>query len=221
LITQEGVHALAITTRSRVLLLAGIAAAVVLTVAIAWVGFLEPDYSHMAQFVSELGALGATHQEVFNYSGLVLAGLLTAVFSVGLHLRLEPGRWFIVSSALVALAGIGRMIAGLFPCDPGCNMEDMSVSARIHALAGFVALLSGALAPLLLAFGLRERPESALFRPSLALGLASVVLVVLLFGLGPGAPFIGAIQRLVLAAFYGWVAVVAVKYGALQWRGAT
>lgn len=212
---------MAITTRGRVLLLAGIAAAVVLAVAIAWAGSLEPDYSHMAQFVSELGALGATHQEVFNYGGLVLAGLLTVVFSVGLHLRREPGRWFIASTALVALAGVGRVVAGLFPCDPGCNMEDMSVSARIHALAGFVALVSGALAPLLLAIGLRKRRESALFGLSLALGLASVVLVVLLFGLGPGATFIGAIQRLVLAAFYGWVAVVAVECGALQRRGAT
>jgi hypothetical protein len=51
----------------RGLLLAGFVAPVVLTVAVVLAGRFEPDYSHVSQFVSELGAVGASHQKSFSY----------------------------------------------------------------------------------------------------------------------------------------------------------
>jgi hypothetical membrane protein len=185
-------------------------------VAIAVAGQFEPGYSHVSQFVSELGAFGASHQRVFNYGGLFSSGLLTVLFALGMYTRVKPRTWFIASSLLVAFAGFGRLVAGVFPCDAGCDMEDMSIPATIHALAGFVALTSGAFAPLLLATGLRRQRQSPLFPLSVGLGSACLILVIILFGLGRGLPYVGVLQRLILAAFYGWVVVVALKIDVLQ-----
>lgn len=204
------------TVGSRGLLLAGVAAPVVLTVAIVVAGQFEPGYSHVSQFVSELGAIGASNQKAFNYGGLFLSGLLTALFALGMYMRVRPRVSFVVSSLLVAFAGFGRLVAGVFPCDAGCSIEDMSIPATIHTFAGFVALTSGAFAPLLLAMGLRSQRQNQLFLLSVGLGSVSPILVIILFGLGKGFPYVGMIQRLILATFYIWVIAVVLKIDSLQ-----
>jgi hypothetical membrane protein len=203
-------------TGDRALLLAGLAAPVVLTVAIVAAGDFEPGYSHVSQFVSELGAVGAAHQNVFNYAGLLATGLLTVLFALGMYLRVKPSGWFVASSLLVGVAGFGRLVAGVFPCDAGCVIENMSNTATVHAFAGFVALTSGAVAPLSLGMGLRRRGKSQLLTLSVGLGSVSLILITVLFGLGKGIPYVGVIQRLALAAFYGWIVVVALEIEALQ-----
>jgi hypothetical membrane protein len=204
------------TTEGRRLLLAGLAAPVVLAVAVVVAGRFEPGYSHLSQYVSELGAVGASHRKVFSYGGLLLSGLLTVVFALGMYLLARPRPWFVASSVLVALAGLGRLAAGVFPCDEGCAMNDMSFPATFHALAGFIALTGGAFAPLILAMGLRGRRQRKLFSLSVGLGGASLLLVPILFGLGKALPYVGVIQRLILAAFYMWVVAVALNADVLR-----
>ena len=204
------------TTEGRGLLLAGLAAPIVLAVAVVVAGRFEPGYSHISQFVSELGAVGASNRIVFSYGGLFLSGLLTVLFALGMYLLVKPSQSFVASSLLAALAGFGRLVAGVFPCDAGCVIENMSFLATLHALAGFAALSSGAFAPLLLAMGLRRRRQSQLFWLSVGLGGASLVLVFIMFGFGKGLPYVGVIQRLILAAFYTWVVAVALKVDELR-----
>lgn len=204
------------THEGRRLLFAGLAAPVVLAVAVVAAGRFEPGYSHISQFVSELGAVGASHRKVFSYGGLFVSGLLTVVFALGMYLMVRPCPSFVGSSLLAALAGFGRLVAGVFPCDAGCAMEDMSFPATLHALAGFIALTSGAFAPLMLALGLRRRRHSPLFSLSVGLGSASLVLVFILFGIGKGLPYVGVVQRLILAAFYTWVVAVVLKIDAIR-----
>jgi hypothetical protein len=92
----------------------------------------------------------------------------------------------------------------------------MSTAARVHALAGFAALVSGALAPIVFAVGFRQRSENLLLQVSAGLGAVAVVAVALLFGLGPGTAYIGIIQRVILAAFYGWTIFLAIEITALR-----
>jgi hypothetical protein len=179
-------------------------------------GLFEPGYSHTSQFVSELGAVGAAHPKLFSFGGLFLPGLLTVVFAFGLYLLVRPNRWLVASSLLAALAGFGRMTAPLFPCDAGCVVEDMSFSATMHALFGFMALTSGAFAPLVMAMGLRTQPRSRLFSLSVGLGGWPLMLVFFMFGLGKALGFVGVVQRIILAVFYCWVVAVALNADALK-----
>ncbi|MCG6955982.1 MAG: DUF998 domain-containing protein [Gemmatimonadetes bacterium] len=204
------------TTTGRRLLQVGAAAPVLFVVAVVVAGLFEPGYSHTSQFVSELGAVGAAHPKLFSFGGLFLPGLLTVVFAFGMYLLVRPNRWLVASSLLAALAGFGRMTAPLFPCDPGCVVDDMSFAATMHALFGFTALASGTFAPLMMAMGLRTQRRTRLFSFSVGLGGWPLVLVFFMFGVGKALGFVGVIQRLILAAFYIWVVAVALSVDVLE-----
>lgn len=201
---------------SHALLVTGIGAPLVLGVAVLVGGWLYPGYSHVSRFISELGATGAPHPAVLDFGGLIPAGALTVAFAVAMYRTYRPGTALAVSSSLVALAGMSRLIAGIFPCDPGCSLEAMSSSARIHALAGLTAFVSGMAAPFLFAVAMRAK-RARLGRLSLALGAGALVAFALGFQQGADSPYIGALQRLHLAFFHAWVVIVAVA-GAVQHR---
>lgn len=192
----------------RVLLVTGIAAPIVLGFAVFLGGSLYPGYSHVSQFISELGATGAPFPSILNFGGLVPAGALTVVFALAMYWNYRSGKFLAVSSALVALAGVFRLIAGIFPCDPGCSLEAMSRSAQIHALAGFSAFVSGTVAPFLFAVAIRGR-RVGLSWLSLVLGAGALMTLVAGSQSGADSRYIGVFQRLHLAFFYLWVAIVA------------
>jgi hypothetical protein len=179
-----------------------------LGLAVLVAGSLHPGYSHASQFISELGATGAPYRAVMNFGGIIPAGVLTVAFALAMYWNFGPGFSLAVSSALAAVAGLGRLTAGIFPCDPGCSMVEMSRPAQIHMLGGFVSFTCGILAPLVFAFAIRSvRPRLSVL--SLVLGLGALVALVAGMQQGQGSPFVGVFQRLHLAFFYGWVTVVA------------
>jgi hypothetical membrane protein len=104
----------------RILSLCGIFAPVLLLSAVLIAGSLHPDYSHISQAISELGAQGAPYRSILNFVGLVPAGILTLLFSLAMFRRIKGGTALYISCSLVALVGLGRLLAGIFPCDPGC-----------------------------------------------------------------------------------------------------
>ena len=48
-------------------------------------GSLDPEYSHMRDYISELGARGAPSAVLMNVIGTVLVGVLLGVFSLALY----------------------------------------------------------------------------------------------------------------------------------------
>ena len=55
-----------------------------MVLAIVVAGALHPEYSHLSQFVSELGAAGAPNPGILNFGGLVPAGVLTFLFAIAM-----------------------------------------------------------------------------------------------------------------------------------------
>jgi hypothetical membrane protein len=194
----------------------GIAAPTVLGLAVLIGGSLYPGYSHVSQFISELGATGSPCSLVLNFGGLIPAGVLTLTFALAMYWRYRPGTTLTVSCVFVALAGLFQLIAGAFPCDPGCSFEAMSRTARIHALAGISASLSRFAAPLLFAVANRAK-NAGLSWSSLLLGAGALVALAVGSGQGADSPYIGVFQRLHVAFFFTWVVIVAMV-GAAQPR---
>lgn len=201
---------------SRVLLVTGIAAPIVLGLAVFLGGSLYPGYSHVSQFISELGATGAPFPSILNFGGLIPAGALTLAFALAMHWRYRSGTTLTISCALVALAGLSQLIAGVFPCDPGCSFEAMSRSAQIHALAAFSASFSRFLAPLLFAVANRAK-HARLFWSSLLLGAGALAALAVGSQQGADSPYVGVLQRIHVALFFTWVLIVAIV-GAVQPR---
>jgi hypothetical membrane protein len=175
-------------------------------------GFLDPGYSQPRDYISELGARGAPSAAVMNWVGTSLVGMLLCLFSLALYRVKEPGFLKTAGASLLALSGLAFVAVGLFPCDPGCSLVDPSASMRIHVLAGSVAMVSQAAAPM--AFGLRlvsgtgDRTYAAV---SLACGAIAVgAVIVLLTGQGATLAFPGLVQKTFQAAADLWVLVSAI-----------
>ena len=193
----------------RILCLSGIAAPIILMFAVLISGFLHPGYSHVSQAISELGARGVPFKDILNYAGLVPAGLFTISFSIAMFRQFAGKPALFIGCCLVTITGIGRFLAGIFPCDPGC-FPIISISGRLHALFGFVSLFAGSLAPLVMASGIKRAASPSLFYLSLILGQAALIMFFLLIS-QLWMHYFGGIQRILLIFTYSWIILISVK----------
>lgn len=191
------------------LILSGIAAPFILLFAVLIGGWLQPEYSHISQPISVLGAHGTPFRAILSYGGLIPAGILTLTFSIAMFRRFKKSTALYISSGLVTIAGIARCFAGIFPCDPGC-LPIITITGRLHALFGFISLFAGSLAPLVMAIGLRCHYSKAFFYLPLILGFVSLILFSILASQSL-MQYFGGIQRLLLISTYTWIIVVAVN----------
>jgi hypothetical membrane protein len=175
-------------------------------------GLLRPEYSHVRQFISELGATGTPNAGLFNLGGFVAAGLLLAAFGVATARLIPNGRWSVLAATLMTIFGCGVVAAGVYSCDPGCPQPAISVTGRIHdtvSIAAFVSAIAG--------IGLWALE----FRRSEALGdlwrysaFTSVMSLAFLFAVATSLEsraFTGLWQRLLLGTLFVWCGVVALR----------
>ncbi|MBI4695731.1 MAG: DUF998 domain-containing protein [Gammaproteobacteria bacterium] len=186
----------------------GLAAPLLWAACIAGFGALRPDYSPITQFISELGERGGPTEFPMRYGGFVFTGALYVPFALVMYRRFGA----VAAAALVALGGMLRVVAGVYPCDLHCGAPLPSPDQIIHNLAaraGFLALIA---ATLLGARLFRREPAyRSLAAYSSASGLASFACLVLI-GIDP--PHQGLFQRLSTGILSLWVFVVA----ATMWR---
>ena len=191
---------------------AGILAAVLRLGLILLLGALHPDYSQTRDFISELGAPDAAYPAAMNLLGIAFVGLLLVVFSVPLRRFQPPGPLGTAGSLLLALSGVAFVAVGLLPCDqPGCSPEAPSPLMQGHLVAGLTAMTAQTLAGV--AFGLRLISGTGprwYAGTSLALGLAALLALALLFGTGLRLPAPGLAQKVMQFSADIWVFVSAV-----------
>lgn len=158
---------------TRTLLRCGIAAPILYFATVIATSLTWPGYSHVTQYVSELGSAEAPYPWLFN-AGIVATGLAGLLGSAGVGRRLAAeGRPWSGWAAGLALAawGIGMVFGGLYPMpDPRHN--------------GYGLVMGVTLLPPLLALALRGRAgrETRLFLA--AWFVATVALLAVLFGAG-------------------------------------
>jgi len=191
---------------------AGIAAPVLWVAAFVYIGSLRPEYSHYRQYISELAARGTPNQHLMQVAGFLLPGLMVVAFGVlvGLsaHTKLAG-----VGAALLIVAGIARIAAGVFPPDPCCAPMAVSVSERMHNTAGGAYLLAmGAVVLIWSAVAERTfRTRGHWFRwYSLATLLAALTLPLWLISFGTDPANVGLFQRASFGVLNLWVLVFAV-----------
>lgn len=141
---------------------------VVLVASATW-----PGYSHVTQYVSELGSAEAPYPWLFN-SVIVLAGVAAVAGAAGmLRFFRREGRPVAGSLAALALAawGVGMMFGGWFPMpDPRHN--------------GYGLIMGIVLLPPSLMVALRGRASRPEYLFLAAWLVATLVLLAILFGVG-------------------------------------
>ncbi|GAB4195195.1 MAG: hypothetical protein Tsb002_27430 [Wenzhouxiangellaceae bacterium] len=170
-------------------------------------GAFFPDYSHVQQYISELGARGAPHAGMVRFLGFLPVGVAVVTFAL-LAYRLLPRSGMTLLGFLgIGYFGFGYIIAALFPCDAGCNPTDPSISQIIHDLVGAGGYLIGTFAVILLGI------QAFQWRQATHVAVAGIILGGLSFlsvqGLSPGFEYVGLIQRAIEIEVHAWLLICA------------
>ena len=172
---------------------------------------LRPDYNHIAQFISELGATGTPNARFMNFAGFIPAGGLIAVFGLSLALVLPSHLLARSGSFLIMAFGLGMIVVGIFSCDEGCPREG-SLENTIHDQVSGPIFFGAIIGMLLLGILFRKLDSWR------ALWIYSIVSAVLSFGFMVGLvssidshTTTGIWQRLLLATIFLW-------FGNVGWR---
>ena len=185
----------------------GILSPIVLAIAAAFVAAQRPDYSHVKDAISELGAVGRPYATLMNLAGIIPAGLLTMLAAPAVHACFGTSRLSRAGEIVLAFAGVGFVGTALFAWT-GAPTDLSSTNNKFHlafALSGFFFL---ALAPLL--FGLHAR-RNARDRTRALLSIATALAVFMLGFLLPRPPYLGIFQRGALTVFFVWLIAISLQ----------
>jgi hypothetical membrane protein len=173
-------------------------------------GALHTDFSHATHFISELAARGSSTATLMRVGGFEFTALLYLCFAAALLATLRRTPVGVALCLLIALDGIGRLGAGIFPCDPGCvRVTDIQDLHKLFATVGFSAGILAALLSGLLFRGIGPlRPLS-----SLSIGCGLVALGSLVLMSWDGNPFghAGLLEHLATVVLSIWLFAVALR----------
>ena len=152
-------------------------------------------------------------------TGFLLVGAGTVALGIGLAGALE-GRLARIGSILVALAGVGILVAGLArvdcrsrlaACAARIDAGDVSWHSATHELVSLVVFLALVAAPLVLARAFSgSGPWRDLYIYSIITGVVGLVLLILLVS-GVAGSWGGVVQRLFLTALLVWIAILGAR----------
>jgi hypothetical membrane protein len=181
---------------------------------IATAGALRPDFSHVTNYISELAERGSATEALMRYGAFGVTGFLYVGFAAAVLATFRVGWLQRTAALLIAVEGIGRMGAGLFPCDPGC--VHISPGPNFHTLFATIGFCSGIVAAFLWAALARDiAPLRCISSLSVGSGAVAVVSLLLMswashLGLPPGlfehaATTVLSVWLLVFASRLVWV----------------
>ena len=181
--------------RERALLSLGIILTAIYFLDLIILAALNPDYSHMSNWVSDLGRIEAPHHEIFNVVGFLIGilFLLTGLgFFYSLHRITKRKVLAVFIGSFVSVFGINLIFAVLFPLpDPRHSAFGI----------GFLTFF----APILLAWACWRIPNSRAFA---ILQILSFILI-LLSSFGANAftnsGYLGLFQRIQAVIIFGWL----------------
>jgi hypothetical membrane protein len=125
----------------KALIACGILTPILWVTVFLYVGSLRSDYSHTRQYISALAERGSSTQRFMQVAGFLVPGAMLAGFGIAMGLSsgsVAAG----VSASLVTVAGLAKMLAGIFVPDPCCSALPASMSNQIHNLSGAIHFLT-------------------------------------------------------------------------------
>jgi hypothetical protein len=174
-------------------------------------GATFPSYSHISQFISELGANGAPFGEAVSYAGFFPAGVLICAFAVFAWRAAPRSALSTIGFIGIFLFSIGYIAATFFRCDFGCRPEEPSFSQTMHNTFGLLGYLFAPLCLLLLGLAARKWPNAGFV--SLLGFVAAATSLMGLMTMAPESPFAGLSQRVIEASVLGWIVACALYLG--------
>ena len=186
----------------------GMAAPLVMVSLWALASILRPGYDQVTQTGSELGT--GRYSIVMN-ANFVATGVLILIFWVGLLTTMHPGKWSKFGLVILAIAAVGEVATGIFPCHSGCPLNGGSLSQMIHTEIAVVFFGAIAVFPAFIGIGLnRDQHWASYCSYSIVTGVLSIGLFIAFsVAILTSFQYLGLLQRFFLAAPFQWIGIMA------------
>lgn len=166
-------------------------------------GAMFEGYSHVSQFISELGARDAPNEYLIRFGGFLPTAVFLSVFAILAHSVLPRSRKCTFGFVGIFVFSFTYLVAVFFPCDPGCRPIHPSTSQTLHNLIGFMGYL---LVPLSLGLlGASAKTWNKGKTLSLLGSVGAVTSLIGLLTLTPESPYVGVSQRMLEASLLAWI----------------
>jgi hypothetical membrane protein len=193
----------------------GILAPILWALVIVVCGSLRPEYSHLTQYISELGERGGSTELIMRYAGFLPTGLMHIGFAASLWVVFKDAPLARIAALLLALNGLARIGAGLFPCEPGCALPRILLSQKLHSLSAGVGFFALAGSAMLWGIVLRRRQDfRVLGTYSIVSGCLGLAFLALMSWNAESRINTGLYERLSTGVLSAWVGVFAIR----MWR---
>ena len=137
---------------SNLLAYTGIIASIWIVIGIYAASRFYPNYSHLRQFCSELGAFGSPTQRLSPAINNYPLGALFALFGCYVVVSFQSHTPSIVIGSMIIIHGLCTWICGFFPMDADPYTTAPSTSCKVHTWSGLVMLISFIVAPCIVVF---------------------------------------------------------------------
>ena len=157
-VAWKGVGSLSQDVRKLSAAVAGVIAPFLYLILTFGFGFLEPGYDQMTDMMSLLGGVEGLRGWLFNL-GVIVIGLLVAIFGFGLHQFLNDGEGSRLGPVMLVLGGIGLVGGGIFHCDQDCmNFLTRTPTGILHMISSALAGMLVAMSLFVVYFRIRRDP---------------------------------------------------------------
>lgn len=196
---------------TRSLLLTGVAAPILFGAATITTATLRSEYSHLDQFISELGETGGEFAWLMNYVGFMFSAALILIFVLAFRSYFPRTAMSYVASSLLVIFAIGVFFAGVYSCDTGCPLTDRSPEQKMHDVASLAlpAFTLGVAAWGVFFCRITQWRHFGFY--SLASAFFSVLILVLMVRSEISRDGTGLYQRLFLAVLFIWMIALALR----------
>ena len=201
---------------TRTLAVAGLVAPVWFTAMVVIQGAMHPGYSHVAMPISALAALPMGWLQSLTF---LVAGVLAVAFVVAMHRSVRPAPRGHAGHVLLLLGGIALAMNAVFPWK---LVDGVPAEPPAHAASAVTTFLATALGMMVFS---RRMSADERWRGLAAYTRWSGVVVLVLFSLlglfaiddgAPLHPWVGLVQRVLVAVWFVWMIVVALRVGAMR-----
>ena len=156
------------------------------------------------------------------YLGFVPTGLMHIAFAAFLYAAFRGSRLAAIAATLLAINGLARVGAGLFPCAPGCAGPNALLSEQLHSLSAAIGFFAFIGASVLWGTVLRRHPSLRGLSPySIASGILGLGFLLLMVWSEPQRAGTGLYERLSSGVLSLWVFVFAARLWQLGGETAT
>lgn len=196
----------------RLLLLAGIVGPLLFAVTVLVVGSLRPEYSHVNQFMSELGEAGGHFSWLMKYFGFVLPAVFILIFVLAFRTCFPRTPMSKIGTFLLVVFAVSMFLAGVFPCDVGCSPPDPTPDQKLHdffSILAFPSFTAGVFFWGLFLF--RDASWRRFGIYALGTAILSLVLLILMILSEASREGTGAYQRLYLGALFLWLMILSAR----------